>query len=81
MLLRFVLVAVSALPALIGGNQIPVTNGVIGGVPSFNTRNFKTQKRAFANDTPATTSGKLRVVENSGVCGAIILFTTHPLSY
>jgi hypothetical protein len=81
MLLRFVLVAISALPALISGNQIPVTNGVIGGVPSSNTRNLKTPKRALSKDIPATTPGKLRVVENSGVCGAIILFTTHPLSY
>ena len=83
MLLHFVLVAISALPALISGNQIPVTNGVIGGVPSesSNTRNLKTPKRALSNDIPATTPGKLRVVENSGVCGAIILFTTHPLSY
>ena len=81
MLLHFVLVAISALPTLISGNQIPAANVVIGGVPTSDTRNFKTPKRAFSNYTPITTPGKLRVVENSGVCGAIILFKTHPLSY
>ena len=83
MRLRFVFAAIFVFPgpALISGNQIPIVNGVIGGVSSSDSRTFKTTKRAFSNDAPARTPGKLRVVENSGVCGAVILFTTHPVSY
>ncbi|KAI0751671.1 alpha/beta-hydrolase [Daedaleopsis nitida] len=49
------------------GGQVPVVNGVIGGVPDAlpeTASNFK-----VADIKPAaTTPGKLRVVENSGVC-------------
>ncbi|KAF8480369.1 serine carboxypeptidase [Russula ochroleuca] len=68
MLLRSVLVAIFALPALISGNQFPIANGAIGGVPSESPDacNFKSQKGTFSNDD--STPGQLRVVENSGVC-------------
>jgi hypothetical protein len=74
MLLRSVLVAIFALPALISGNQFPIANGAIGGVPSESPDacNFKSQKGTFSNDD--STPGQLRVVENSGVCGGVILF-------
>ncbi|KAF8480363.1 alpha/beta-hydrolase [Russula ochroleuca] len=70
MLLPSVFVAIVALPALISGGQIPVVNGVIGGVPSPDSCKFKTPKEAFSNYAapPVPTPGKLRVVENSGVC-------------
>ncbi|KAI0359086.1 serine carboxypeptidase [Trametes cingulata] len=51
--------------------QVPVHNGVIGGVPDPATRaQLKNPVLAATDGTPAvkTTPGKLRVVENSGVC-------------
>ncbi|OCH87134.1 serine carboxypeptidase [Obba rivulosa] len=52
-------------PALAG--QIPVVNGVLGGVPSpVSSAPAKVKAAAVASSTP--TPGKLRVVENSGVC-------------
>jgi hypothetical protein len=77
MLLRSVLIVISVLPALISGNQFPIVNQVIGDVPHPDGCNFGTPKGASANNAPAPTPGKLRVVENSGVCGAVIFFTTH----
>jgi hypothetical protein len=72
-----------ALPALISGGQIPVANGAIGGVPHRrDAHGFKNRAEAVSSDalTPRT-PGKLRVVENSGVCGEVITFVMHPLSY
>jgi hypothetical protein len=73
MLLRSTLITILTLPVLISGSQIPAVNGVIGGVPAPDARNVKNLARA----TPPT-PGKLRVVENSGVCGEVILFAIHP---
>ncbi len=69
MLLHSVLTAIFALPALISGEQVPIVDGVVGSVPSPDACNFETQKGPFSNDASAPTPGKLRVVENSGVCG------------
>jgi hypothetical protein len=70
MLLSSTLVAIFALPALINGGQIPVVDGVIGGVPSPGARNFKNLAGAVSgNGSTPLTPGKLRVVEKSGVCG------------
>jgi hypothetical protein len=70
MLFRSALVAILALPALINGNQIPTLDGVIGGVPSPGAHNFKNLAGAVSgNASTPPTPGKLRVVENSGVCG------------
>ena len=84
MFFRTALVTILALPALVSGGQIPVVDRVIGGVPSESggTHNFKNLELAVSDDssTPPT-PGKLRVVENSGVCGEVTLFVTHPLSY
>ncbi len=60
---------VSALWALLAipvvtARQIPVVDGVIGGVPT--TPRFHEANAAVS--PAATTPGKLRVVENSGVC-------------
>jgi len=52
--------------------QIPIVDGVIGGVPSEETIQ-RLKVGTMANVVPpksfATTPGALRVVENSGVCG------------
>ncbi|KAF8184211.1 serine carboxypeptidase [Pholiota molesta] len=47
--------------------QFPVVNGVLGGVPTTVPKTFKTSEILHLS-TAATTPGKLRVVENSGVC-------------
>lgn len=70
MLFRSALVAILALPALISGSQIPTLDGVIGGVPSPGAHNFKNLAGAVSgNPSTPPMPGKLRVVENSGVCG------------
>jgi hypothetical protein len=79
MLFHSALVTILALPALINGVQIPAVDGVIGGVPSPGAHDLKNLARAVSGD--ALTPGKLRVVENSGVCGGVILFVMYPLSY
>ncbi|KAH9887597.1 serine carboxypeptidase [Cubamyces lactineus] len=55
----------AALPAAtVLAGQVPVVNGVLGGVEAV-----PKVKAATVSPTPAaTTPGKLRVVENSGVC-------------
>jgi hypothetical protein len=83
MFLRFALVTIFALPALISGSQIPVVNGVIGGVSSGDAHNssYKTLARSGSGDPSACTPGNLRgVVENSCICGEVPLFNTHDLS-
>lgn len=57
------ILAVLPITRVIGG-QIPVVDGVIGGV-SNNTSFVEPQVLRVA----ATTPGKLRVVQNSGICG------------
>ncbi|KIM38249.1 hypothetical protein M413DRAFT_420804 [Hebeloma cylindrosporum] len=47
------------------GGQIPVVGGVLGGVPAPVS---PAAKRTQSLQTTATTPGKLRVVENSGIC-------------
>ena len=74
MLLHSALAAIFALPTLISGGQFPVVNGTIGGVP-HDASEFKDLAEAVSGDAPTPrTPGKLRVVENSGVCGGAILF-------
>ena len=70
MIFSSVLVTILALPALISGGQIPAVDGIIGGVPSPGVHNFKNLAGAVSgNVSTPPTPGKLRVVENSGVCG------------
>jgi hypothetical protein len=80
MLLRSTLVAMFALPAFISGGQIPAVHGSIrvGGVPRGH--DARAEAASGGASTPRT-PGKLRVVENSGVCGAVVFFVIHPLSY
>jgi hypothetical protein len=71
MLVPTVLLTMLALPTL-----ITAVNDVIRGVPSpdaINTTAVKTLKEAAAISGASTpTPGKLRVVENSGICGTCI---------
>lgn len=53
----------------ISSHQIPVVNGVIGGVRSVRS----TPKIDLNVQSFATTPGKLRHVENSGICGKGVL--------
>jgi hypothetical protein len=85
MFLRSALVTIFVLPALISGSQIPTVNGVIGGVSSGDAHNssYKNLAGSGSGDPKAAcTPGKLRgVVENSCICGGVLLFNTHALSY
>jgi hypothetical protein len=86
MFLHSTLVTIFALPALISGNEFPVVDGVIGGVPSGDALNSSskalTGRGSGSGDPSACTPGKLRgVVENSCICGWVLLSNTHPLSY
>ncbi|KAJ3513592.1 hypothetical protein NLJ89_g2861 [Agrocybe chaxingu] len=48
--------------------EIPVVGGILGGVPDLELSNVKDFIDAARVVNAATTPGKLRVVENSGVC-------------
>ena len=74
MLFHSVLIVIFALPALISSTQFPIVNQVVGGVPHPDQCNFKTPEGASSNNAPAPTPEKLRVVENSGVCGGSFLY-------
>ncbi|KAF8511482.1 serine carboxypeptidase [Hysterangium stoloniferum] len=64
MIFKFILALLTASSAI--ARQIPVVDGVIGGVPSDKVMQAAVQPPPV---TPlATTPGKLRVTENSGVC-------------
>jgi hypothetical protein len=75
MLLSSTLIAILALPSLVNGGQAPAVGGIIGGVSSPGAHDFEIL--AAAASTPQT-PGKLRVVENSGVCGEVIYFASIP---
>lgn len=53
------------------GGQIPVVGGLLGGVP---TPSPAAAKRPQSLQTTVTTPGKLRLVENSGICGKFVCF-------
>ena len=65
-------ILISLLPFLtwpvVHAGQIPVVDGVIGGVPSP-TSKFAELLAIPQVANVVTTPGKLRVVENSGICG------------
>lgn len=75
-MLSKLLTALTVLPwyGALGG-QIPVIEGILGGIPSVIPDTVKK-----ADTLPSvTTPGKLRIVENSGVCGRCSLLL--PFSY
>jgi hypothetical protein len=53
------------IPSVCGG-QFPVVDGVVGGVPKVHPQLSSKIVSAVVN---TTTPGKLRVTENSGICG------------
>jgi len=75
MLVLSVLALVFVLPAVVTG-RIPLLNGVVGGVGSSYLSKVKTLRETVDANAPARTPGKLRVVENSGICGKCSLFMT-----
>ncbi len=82
MFLRSALVTIFTLPSLINGGQVPTVDGVLGGVSSAGAHNSSYKTLTKSGDPSACTPGKLRgVVENSCICGGVLLFNTHPLSY
>ena len=72
MLARLALLTIFALPALITSKQIPITNGVFGGVGYLDVSEVKTLNESVRRSASPVTPGKLRVVENSGICGECI---------
>lgn len=66
-LLRLCIVA--SLSVLAYAGQIPVVDGVIGGVPSSTTRVEASLPKPQVSGAPVP--GKLRFIENSGVCGQL----------
>jgi hypothetical protein len=75
MLVRSAFILAFALPALVSG-KIPLMDGVIRGFRSADASEVNTLKgsESVTANAPARTLGKLRVVENSGICGRCILF-------
>ena len=70
MIFSSALLAILATVSVIGAHgrgQIPIVGGVHGGVPSAASA---ASERLKSSATTAVTAGVLRVVENSGVCGA-----------
>lgn len=47
--------------------QVPVVDGVLGGVPSSASVSHETTRKLFT--IAATTPGQLRIKENTGICG------------
>lgn len=54
--------------SICSAGQIPVVDGVIGGVGA-NAKHTNVTALPHASKDLASTPGKLRIVENSGVCG------------
>jgi hypothetical protein len=63
--------------------QVPIVNGVPGGIREGTIPGTRKvlSKLADQSHTLATTPGKLRIVENSGVCGAPVRLHPHVRSF
>jgi hypothetical protein len=67
------LLTILAIPTLINAKQVPFVDDTIRGAPFLGAINRTSIKEAAAvGGASTTTPGKLRVVENSGVCGTCI---------
>jgi hypothetical protein len=62
------LLLLASATVTVSAGQIPSVNGVIGGVPE-NVAHKTSFKAVEEPSKLATTPGKLRIVENSGLCG------------
>ena len=69
-MLRAVITYLTAfqVSSFIAASQVPAIDGVIGGVPP-SSGSAKSGSQPLQLTSFATTPGKLRVTENSGVCG------------
>jgi hypothetical protein len=79
---RVIIFWVSLLPFWCGvlGGQVPVVDGVCGGIsstPSSARRTVFQQKNSKPSNSSNTTPGKIRVVENSRICGRLLPFCTY----
>lgn len=76
MMISAVVLVTTALlwPINVLGGQVPIVDGVIGGVPS--TPHALEDSVIESTSASAPTPGKLRVTENSGICG---MSHTRPL--
>jgi hypothetical protein len=59
--------------SLASAGQVPVIDGVLGGVRNFTMRPAVPMMATVDPDV-LRSPGKLRIVENSGVCGEAFLF-------
>ena len=75
------LTILSSLGLLASAGQIPKVDGVYGGVRTSTTESNPTPafKEAVAQVSGTPVAGKLRFVENSGICG-MHTFGTNPLA-
>ncbi|KAI0310168.1 serine carboxypeptidase [Amylostereum chailletii] len=71
-MLPHLLAVALALPALsVRASQVPIVDGVLGGVPASSpgfSAETKSQRKSAVADATDPTPGALRVTENSGVC-------------
>ena len=83
MLFSSALLAILAAVPIMGTHargQIPAVGGVHGAVPSA-ASSPAAFERLKSPTSAAVTSGGLRVVENSGVCGAFSLSGSYPVTH
>jgi hypothetical protein len=83
LVLSALVLAALALPAPISG-RVPLVDGVIGGVHPQDASKVKSlnEDATASTSAPARTPGKLRVVDNSGICGkGFSVFEGNPLLY
>lgn len=69
MLISLFPIILATLPSVLGG-QVPIVDGVLGGVRNTNASSSGTVKPADLS-VAATTPGKIRAVENTGICGEL----------
>ncbi|KAJ3523716.1 hypothetical protein NMY22_g11320 [Coprinellus aureogranulatus] len=72
MLLRssipFLLLAVGCGLPLAGAGEVPVVDGVIGGVPNTTSSRIQSEPEDAPWENPKAVPGTIRVVENTGLC-------------
>ena len=74
-LVCFCLIALHFVGGLAG--EVPIVGGVLGGVPRASSITSTAFTSRLAELSKVTTPGKLRVVENSGVCGILLILASQ----
>ncbi len=67
MTLRLRLIYLACFVALVSAGQVPKVNGVYGGIPTPTSVGVDAVAEPLVSGTPV--AGKMRFIENSGVCG------------